>query len=350
MEALSTLIFGGDAYNGKLISAGGFKFEKIIPEPATLEVSMAEVIFGNKNLGVGGAIIISAWLINKDNWALTSLDISNNEIGNGAAGQALGRMLKINTTLKTLNLSNNVIKLGSATREGKQRALAFAEGIAAGLAGNGGILSVNLLKNEINVEQAEDLVSILKEHPTLKSLCGNKGEETGLDMSGKMSGAGDAIMLAVEIVNTRTLSFLDISSNDICNKRIIGPKKVDVQASEGDIVEFNGAPGALTTWNDTIFGFIPLSGIQAIATAIKDMGAISSVNLLENGIRIDQARALVIILKEHPTLKSLCGNTGDETELDMSGKMSGAEDAIMLAAEIVDNGAMTSLKLPSNHL
>jgi hypothetical protein len=58
----------------------------------------------------------------------------------------------------------------------------------------------------------------------------------------------------------------------------------------------------------------------------------------------------VIILKEHSTLKSLCGNNGDETELDMSGKMKGAEDAIMLAAEIIDNGALTSLNLSSNNI
>jgi hypothetical protein len=51
----------------------------------------------------------------------------------------------------------------------------------------------------------------------------------------------------------------------------------------------------------------------------------------------------VIILKEHSTLKSLCGNNGDETELDMSGKMKGAEDAIMLAAEIIDNAALSTL-------
>jgi hypothetical protein len=74
------------------------------------------------------------------------------------------------------------------------------------------------------------------------------------------------------------------------------------------------------------------------------------VNLLKNGIGVEQARALVIILKEHSTLKSLCGNNGDETELNMSGKMNGAEDAIMLAAEIIDNGALTSLNVSSNNL
>jgi hypothetical protein len=72
-------------------------------------------------------------------------------------------------------------------------------------------------------------------------------------------------------------------------------------------------------------------------------GAISSVNLLQNPIGIDQAKALASILKEHPTLKSICGNSGEETELDMSGKEIGAEGAIMLAPEIAGNGALTKL-------
>jgi hypothetical protein len=52
-------------------------------------------------------------------------------------------------------------------------------------------------------------------------------------------------------------------------------------------------------------------GIIAIANAIPDMRAISSVNLLKNGIGSDQAEALISMLKEHPTLKSLCGIRGD---------------------------------------
>jgi hypothetical protein len=80
------------------------------------------------------------------------------------------------------------------------------------------------------------------------------------------------------------------------------------------------------------------------------MRAISSVNLLKNNISVAQAENFVSILKEHPTLKSLCGNRGDETELDMSGKMSGVKDATMLAAEIVDNRALTSLNLSFNSL
>jgi hypothetical protein len=145
----------------------------------------------------------------------------------------------------------------------------------------GAISSVNVLFTDIGAEQAHALANVLKEHVTLKSLCGNKGNETELDMSGKKIGADGAIMLGPEIA---------------------------------------------------------------------DNGAILSVNLLKNGIGVEQAGHLVIILKDHPTLKSLCGNNGTETEFDMSGKMKGAEDAIMLAAEVVDNRAMTSLSLASNDL
>jgi hypothetical protein len=85
-----------------------------------------------------------------------------------------------------------------------------------------------------------------------------------------------------------------------------------------------------------------------LAPEIIDNGAILSVNLLKNSIGVEQAHALVVILKEHSTLKSLCGNNRDETELDMSGKMKGAEDAIMLAAEIIDNGTLSIANVMGN--
>jgi hypothetical protein len=91
-------------------------------------------------------------------------------------------------------------------------------------------------------------------------------------------------------------------------------------------------------------------GIIAIANAIPDMGAISSVNLLYNNIPMEQAKALASILEEHPTLKSLCGNSGEETELDMSGKGIGADGATMLAPEIAGNRVISTLNLMNNRL
>ena len=82
----------------------------------------------------------------------------------------------------------------------------------------------------------------------------------------------------------------------------------------------------------------------------RHIRALVSANLLNNNIGAQQAYNLATILKEHATLKSLCGNKGNETELDMSGKMDGAQDAIMLAPEIVANGALTSLNVSNNAL
>ena len=75
-----------------------------------------------------------------------------------------------------------------------------------------------------------------------------------------------------------------------------------------------------------------------------------SVNILDNAIGNEQAQNLATVLKEHPALKSLCGNKGDETELDMSGKDMGAAGAIMLAPEMSTNGALTSLNISANSL
>jgi hypothetical protein len=97
---------------------------------------------------------------------------------------------------------------------------------------------------------------------------------------------------------------------------------------------------------------------KILAPAISNMGSISPVNLLMNDIGIGQADALVSILKGHPTLKSLCGNTGEETVLNMSGKMDCAADGSMdfaadgsmLVAEIVDNGALLHLDFSNNSI
>ena len=64
-----------------------------------------------------------------------------------------------------------------------------------------------------------------------------------------------------------------------------------------------------------------------------------------------QARTLAALLrKEGATLRSLCGNAGDETHLDMSREMWGCPDAVMLAAEIRNNQELTSLNVSENGL
>ena len=75
-----------------------------------------------------------------------------------------------------------------------------------------------------------------------------------------------------------------------------------------------------------------------------------SAKLLYNRIGTEQAQKLATILTEHATLKSLCGNQGDNPILDMSDQELCADGAIMLAPEIVANGALTKLKIGRNLL
>ena len=80
---------------------------------------------------------------------------------------------------------------------------------------------------------------------------------------------------------------------------------------------------------------------------IHASGALASVNLLKNDIGVEQAQALVKIKEAKPSLKTLCGLTMKETELDLSGRGLEVADAVLLASDINANGALASLKINS---
>jgi hypothetical protein len=110
---------------------------------------MVEADFSNKHLGVGGAIIISSWLTNKDNGALTSLDISSNSLGqlsipDGWEGSTNGYQFK-NSSGKWLGRAD-VLAAG-----------AKAEGLIAltnAIPGMGALTSLNIANNELFDESA----------------------------------------------------------------------------------------------------------------------------------------------------------------------------------------------------
>jgi hypothetical protein len=135
------------------------------------------------------------------------------------------------------------------------------------------------------------------------------------------------------------LSSLNLAENNL------GERVLPEGWEQTDYAEWTHSDGAKVTENPG-----KPEGVIAIANALPDMRALSSANLLMNDIGTEQAQALANILKEHATLKSLCGNKGDETELDMSGKGMRMWDAIMLAPEIADNGALSVLSLKDNRL
>merc|ERR1712139_464730 len=92
-----------------------------------------------------------------------------------AAAEANKAMLKHNTTLKELNLSDNY---GQAT-EGKDGAIALAVGIAEGLQDNGALAKLDLSNNNWEDNKSPDFIrpiaTMLKTNTSLKelSLAGN---------------------------------------------------------------------------------------------------------------------------------------------------------------------------------
>jgi hypothetical protein len=207
---------------------------------------------------------------------------------------------------------------------------------------------VNVLGNEIGIEQAQVLAAILKEHPTLKSLCGHKGDETELNMSGKKIGVEGAIMLAPEIVDNGALSSANLLKNHIPVEQAQELEKI-MRAKQNLTTLCCGLSGKETELD---FSGQDLEAGDAvlIANDIKDNGALSVVNVMGNNTGKEQLTSLQEIMRSKPNLVSLCGIADDANEADLSGLGMDADDAAILASELPDKGALSSLNLASNYL
>jgi hypothetical protein len=212
--------------------------------------------------------------------------------------------------------------------------LSFFAGVTAltvAISGNGAISSVNLLKNKIGSDQAEGLVSMLKEHPTLKSLCGNRGDETELDMSDKMNGVGDAVMLAVEVIDNGVLSSANLLGNYIPVEQ--AQELVNIMRVKGNLTTLCGLSREETEL-DFSGQYLGDGDAVLIANDIIDMRALSVANVMGNSIGKETLSKLQEIMRSKPNLMSLCGMADDATEADLSGLMMDADDAIILASEL----------------
>jgi hypothetical protein len=81
-------------------------------------------------------------------------------------------------------------------------------------------------------------------------------------------------------------------------------------------------------------------GIEAVVSML-DNGALSVANVMGNTIGKEQLAKLQEIMRSKPNLQSLCGIADGATEADLSGLGMDADDAIILASELPDKGAMS---------
>ena len=96
----------------------------------------------------------------------------------------------------------------------------------------------------------------------------------------------------------------------------------------------------LDRWGD---GTYNAEGITAIADALRVNASLTRLNLLSNKLDAESAGMLLKVKAEKPTLRTLCGLTHEETQLDLSSKGLGARDAMLLAPEISVIASLTSV-------
>jgi hypothetical protein len=113
----------------------------------------------------------------------------------------------------------------------------------------------------------------------LMTLCGLRGEETELDLSGKKLGPGCAILLAPEMEANGALYQLDISNNQIGGRSAPDGEGWGLWDSdfEGKGARYKHADGTFTTGVQ--------AGLLALTNAIQDMGLGSLSSLTFNGGR-----------------------------------------------------------------
>jgi hypothetical protein len=166
-----------------------------------------------------------------------------------------------------------------------------------------------------------------------------------LDISSCDLGAQGGFHLAGVIKDMSAISSLNLANNNI--GQLVLPEGWRAEDDDGEApwihtdgqrVE-DGMPGGST----------PV-GVIALANIIPNMGALSSANLLGNQIPVEQAYELVAIMQSKEKLTTLCGFSREEVTLDVSNQGLGPGDAVLIANDISDMGALTSLDLSSNEL
>jgi hypothetical protein len=103
-------------------------------------------------LSIGPAAIADAI---KDMGAMSKLNLSKNGIITRQAGKALAEMLKANSALTELNISNCADYTSGSDGPG------FAQELAVGISGNGAMTSLNLASNKLGVEGAKIIAACI---------------------------------------------------------------------------------------------------------------------------------------------------------------------------------------------
>jgi hypothetical protein len=193
---------------------------------------------------------------------------------------------------------------------------------------------LSLKDNKLGTKEAgEVLGNMLKGNSVLKELDLSKNS-VHVFQGGDAPGFAQGISKG--LAGNGAMTALNISSNSIVSDSYMKAPRKGIKV--GELID--GKPVSGEEDSDGYIKVLQLDGIKAIAGAIPDMRAILSVNLLKNAIPVEQAQALVKIMQSKKKLITLCGLSGNEATLDFSNQGLGSGDAVLIANDIRDMGAL----------
>jgi hypothetical protein len=128
----------------------------------------------------------------------------------------------------------------------------------------------------------------------LTTLCGFSREEATLDVSNQGLGPGDAVLIANDISDMRALTTLDISMNTLTRGALKAGQSGEYDHHyETDMTGMTASLGVFTSTHRIIYVY---AGIIAVANAIKDMRAMTSLNLASNSLGTEGAKIVAAFL------------------------------------------------------
>jgi hypothetical protein len=277
----------------------------------------------------------------QDMGALLLLNLASNNIC-AEGTKLLAAALKGNQIMTKLNISSNVMTFGGTFWGDMSGIIPLADVISDMRA----MTSLHVGQNNIPEKEMKEIIVDAMNKESMKMLCEVPIKDktlTELDVSGLSLGSEGALVVAEYLRDNGAMTSINLANNNIGAIVMSDGWKYDQTTNE----YWKNVDGT-----EQVSKYLPECcgplGVIAVANAIKDMRALSVANVMGNSIGKEQLAKLQEITCSKPNLVSLCGIADDATEADLSGHGMDADDAAILASELLDKGALLTLILSKN--
>ena len=321
-KTVNYLMFGGNAWGNDAV--------RILAGYMKRSESLSSLHLNCSDIGDAGATALAEVL--RTNTTLNSLGLSDNPgIGNPSV-MSLCEALKVNTTLSSLDLSGTGISDAGV--------LSLVEVLKTNTSS---LTSLLLSDIKISHQSIKSIAEVLRVNSTLKDL----------KFEGNKVGVGGTKLIAESLKANTTLKLLSLSRNNIkakCGRLFSDSLKVNGTLESLTLAENAlGSRGAQLLSEglrvNTSLRHLDLSGnsigsegAESIAETIRVNASLTSLKLAGNNIGDPGANKVSEALKDNVSLE----------ELDLSGNAIGAAGAESIAEALKSNAALTTLDLGHN--